>query len=93
MVAPLTHELQSEMSLPAERAGVVVRDVVGLASGLEQLSHGDLILEVNRRATPDVAAYRKVVEALHPGEPAWLFVYRPRPGSTFLAKVDVEPVR
>jgi serine protease Do len=93
VVAPLTPELQSEMSLPRERTGVVVRDVVGLGSGLEQLSHGDLILEVNRRATPDVDAYRKLVDNLRPGEPAWLFVYRPRPGGTFLAKVDVERVR
>ena len=28
--------------------------------------------------------------ALEPGELAWLFVYRPRPVSTFLAKVEVE---
>ena len=93
VVAPLTPELQSEMSLSPERAGVVVRDVVGLASGLEQLAHGDLILEVNRRATPDVATYRKLVDGLRPGEPAWLFVYRARPGGTFLAKVDVERAR
>jgi serine protease Do len=90
VVVPLSDELRSEMSLPASRAGVVVRDVVGLASGLEQLAHGDLILELNRRPTPDVEAYRKLVSGLRPGEPAWLFVYRARPGSTFLAKVDVE---
>jgi len=90
VVAPLTPELQSEMSIPPERAGVVVREVVGLASGLEQLAHGDLILEMNKRATPDLEAYRKLVEHLRPGEPAWLYVYRPRPGGYFLAKVEVE---
>jgi serine protease Do len=93
VVAPLTPELQTEMALPRERAGVVVRDVVGLGSGLEQLAHGDLILELNRRATPDVETYRKLVDKLRAGEPAWLFVYRPRPGGTFLAKVDVERAR
>ncbi|HET8647881.1 MAG TPA: trypsin-like peptidase domain-containing protein [Vicinamibacteria bacterium] len=90
VVAPLTPETQSEMSIPPERAGVVVRDVVGLASGLEQIANGDLILEVNRRPTPDVDAYRRVLAGLRPREPAWLFVFRGRPGTHFLAKVDVE---
>jgi serine protease Do len=90
VVAPLTPELQADLSLPADRQGVVVRDVVGLASGLEQLAHGDLILELNRRPTPDVDTYRLLLQRLRPGEPAWLFVYRPRPGGHFLAKVEVE---
>jgi serine protease Do len=90
VVAPLTPELQSEMAIPPEREGVVIRDVVGLASGLEQLAHGDLILELNRRPTPDVDAYRRLVERLRPDQPAWLYVYRARPGGYFLAKVEVE---
>jgi serine protease Do len=90
VVAPLTPEVQSEMAIPPERAGVLVRDVVGLASGLEQLADGDLVLEVNRRATPDVGAYQAALGRLRPGEPAWLFVYRARPGTHFLAKVEVE---
>jgi serine protease Do len=92
VVAPLTPEMQEDLSLPPDRQGVVVRDVVGLASGLEQLAHGDLILELNRRPTPDVDAYRLLLQRLRPGEPAWLFVYRPRPGGHFLAKVEVERV-
>jgi serine protease Do len=93
VVAPLTPDVSSEMSIPPERTGVVVRDVVGLASGLEQLSHGDLIMEVNRRTTADVESYRRIVDRLRPGEPAWLFVYRARPGTYFLAKVEVERAR
>jgi len=93
VVNPLTPELQTEMSIPTERKGVVVRDVVGLASGLEQLAHGDLILEVNRRPTPDLEAYRRVVDRLRGDEPAWLYVFRPRPGGYFLAKVEVEKAR
>jgi hypothetical protein len=52
-----------------------------------------VIMEVNRQPTPDVATYRKVVAALPPGELALLIVYRPRPISTFLAKVEVEDRR
>jgi hypothetical protein len=45
---------------------------------------------VNRHPTPDLGAYHRAVESLVPGEPAWLFVYRPRPRGTFLAKIAVE---
>jgi S1-C subfamily serine protease len=67
-----------------------VRDVVGLDPGTEAISHGDIVVEVNRRPTPDVAAYRRAVDSLTPGRAAWLFVYRPRPRGTFLAKIEVE---
>jgi serine protease Do len=90
VVTPLTPEVQADLALPPDRHGVVVRDVVGLAAGLEQLAHGDVILELNRRPTPDVDTYRRLLQPLRPGEPAWLFVYRPRPGGHFLAKVEVE---
>ena len=45
---------------------------------------------INRRATPDVAAYRRVLGSLEPGAPAWLYVFRPRPASSFLTRVYVE---
>ena len=77
----------------AERKGVVVRDVVGLSPGIEAISNGDVVVEVNRHATPDLAAYKKVVAALPDGEVAWLFVYRPRPGASYLAKLIVDRER
>jgi serine protease Do len=89
VVADLSRQAQADLRIPADRQGVVVRDVVGLDPGAEALAHGDVVVEVNRRPTPDVAAYRRAVEALAPGEPAWLYVYRPRPRGTFLVKVEV----
>ena len=73
-----------------DRKGVVVRDVVGLSPGIEALSNGDVVVEVNRHPTADLPAYRKLVAALPDGEVAWLFVYRPRPGASFLAKLVVD---
>ena len=35
------------------------------------------MVEVNRQPTPDVVAYRRVVGGSPPGEPAWLYVFRP----------------
>ena len=90
VVADLSRQAQADLRIPSDRQGVVVRDVVGLAPGADALAHGDIVVEVNRRPTPDVAAYRQAVESLPPGGPAWLFVFRPRPRGTFLAKIEVE---
>ena len=68
----------------------VVKEVVGLSPGIDILAHGDVIVEVDRHPTPHVADYRKALAPLKDGEVAWLFVYRPRPEGTFLAKVEVE---
>jgi S1-C subfamily serine protease len=89
VVSELPADARAELRLPDGRRGVAVTTVVGLA-GLEQLAHGDLVLEVNRQPTPDLPAYRKAVAGLAPGEVAWLFVQRPRPAGTFLARIEVE---
>jgi serine protease Do len=89
VVSELPAEARAEMRLPAGQRGVAVTTVVGLA-GMEQLAHGDLVLEVNRQPTPDLPAYRKAVAGLAPGDVAWLFVQRPRPSGTFLARIEVE---
>ena len=64
MVAELSREDEGQLHIPEDRAGVVVRDVVGLSPDVEALAHGDVVVEVNRQPTPDLAAYRKVVAAL-----------------------------
>jgi serine protease Do len=92
VVADPTPRLKSELAA-ADRKGVVVRDVVGLSPGIEAIGNGDVVVEVNRHPTPDLAAYRKLVAALPDGEVAWLFVYRPRPGASYLAKLVVDRAR
>jgi serine protease Do len=91
----LSRQTQRELDIPADRRGVVVKEVVGLSPGVDVLAHGDVIVEVNRQPTPRQAEYKKVLAGLQDGEVAWLFVFRPRPVATFLAKVVVEkrPVR
>jgi hypothetical protein len=49
-----------------------------------------VIVEINRQPAPDLAAYRRLLSALAPGQSAWLFVYRPKPESSFLTKIEVE---
>ena len=81
------------MRVPADRTGVVIRDVLGADPGADALEEGDIVVEVNRRPTPDLAAYRRVLESLRPGEPAWVYVYRPRPKGSFLTRLEVEEVK
>jgi serine protease Do len=87
-VADLNARLRRRTGLEEKQAGVFVRDVLGLQSGLDALSHGDVVLELNRKPTPDVASYRAAVKQLAPGEPAFLLVWRR--GATFLVKLIAE---
>jgi len=93
VVTDLTRRVRTSVGVPAGRAGVLVEDIVSLSPDADALTHGDVIMEINREPTPDLAAYRKVVASLRPGDLALLIVYRPRPVSTFLAKVEVEDRR
>jgi serine protease Do len=90
VVTELNRKMKAGLGVPAARDGVLVEDIVSLSPDADALTHGDVIMEINRQPTPDVAAYRKVVSTLRSGELALLIVYRPRPVSTFLAKVEVE---
>jgi S1-C subfamily serine protease len=90
ITSELSRHTQHELDIPADRRGVVVKEVVGLSPGVDVLAHGDVIVEVNRQATPHAADYKKLLADLKDGQVAWLFVYRPRPEATFLAKVEVE---
>jgi S1-C subfamily serine protease len=70
--------------------GVVIQAILGADPGTDALEEGDIVVEINRRATPDVATYRRVLGSLRAGESAWLFVYRPRPAGSVLTRVEVE---
>jgi len=83
---------KAKASLDKGKVGVVIKDVIGADPGTDELDPGDLVVEINRQPTPDVAAYRRVVNTLAPGASAWLYVYRPRssPAVSFLTKIEVE---
>jgi serine protease Do len=89
-VANLGARARTELKLPPDRMGVVIQAILGADPGTDALEEGDLVVEINRRATPDVATYRRVLGSLHAGESAWLFVYRPRPAESVLTRVEVE---
>ena len=95
-VADLGGRARQEQQVPADRSGVVIQAVIGADPGTDLLAEGDLVVEVNRQPTPDLAAYRRVLASLEPGRPAWVFVFRPQPpGSrgSFLTRIEVEDTR
>jgi serine protease Do len=92
-VANLGGKRRADLGVPADRIGVAIESILGADPGTDALEEGDLVVEVNRRPTPDVAAYRRVLGLLHPGESAWLYVYRPKPSGSFLTRVEVEKRR
>jgi Do/DeqQ family serine protease len=92
-VVELSAKLRGDMAIAEDRLGVVVREVASPATGGDALRHGDIIVEVNRRPTPDKAAYQRALGGLAPGQPAFVLAYRPRSASLFLAKLEVEQAR
>jgi serine protease Do len=89
-VTNLGPRARAELKVPPDRVGVVIQAILGADPGTDALEEGDIVVEINRRATPDVATYRRVLGSLRAGESAWLFVYRPRPAGSVLTRVEVE---
>ena len=90
IVGDLEEPTRVALAVPSDRVGVVIRSILGADRGTDVLEDGDLVVEVNRRSTPNVRAYRQVLGALPQGRSAWLYVYRPDPPGSFLTRVQVE---
>lgn len=90
-VSELSARKRAKLELPDDRTGLLIDDVLGWGSESDQLEPGDVLVEINRQPTPDLAAYRRVLAGLTPGAKAFLFVYRPQSEESFLVKLEVEP--
>jgi len=76
VVEPMGPELAERLKLPASR-GVVVTEVdPESAAAKAGLRPGDVVLEINREAVDDMAAFRKLVAEAKPGERMRLYVHR-----------------
>ena len=77
-VQALTPEVADSLGIPRDLKGVVVTAVEPGSSGDDAgLSRGDVILEVNRKSTPDVAAYRDAIQkAVKEGKSVLLLIRR-----------------
>jgi serine protease Do len=89
VVADLDAQSRAALAVPHDKVGVVIQSILGADPGTDLLEEGDLVVEINRRSTPDVRAYEQVVHSLPAGRSAWLYVYRPDPPGAFLTRLQV----
>jgi len=89
-VTALDPSTRASLAIPKDRQGVVIKDVSGFSPGMDALAAGDVVVEVNREPTPDLASYGRVVASLPRGGAAYLFVYRPRSHASLLTRLEVE---
>ncbi len=61
-----------------------------LSSGADEIERGDVVLEVNRKPTPDLGTYRSVVLGRPRDAVTWLYLYRPRTAQSYLAKLKTD---
>ena len=78
----ITQDIRTRMNLPQNVQGVVITEVViGSQAAQEGLRVNDIIMEVNRKATPSMKEYTQTVRNLKNGDSV-LFLIR-REGNTF----------
>ncbi len=78
--------------LPETVQGVVITEVdpTGPAR-LSGIRTNQILLEINRRRTSSVSAYRALVASLKPGEAVAVLVYNRQTGDRFLSTVMLDP--
>jgi serine protease Do len=74
--------------IPDDIEGVIVARVDATGAARQVLRRGLVILEVNRKPTPSVAAYQRIVEAAKPGDVLAIYYYDPAvPGRSLVTVV------
>ena len=72
--------------------GVVIREIESASAGADILERGDVVLEIDRQPTPDVAAYRRILASFTEESTAWLLVRRPSTDDVLLTRLESETV-
>jgi S1-C subfamily serine protease len=70
--------------------GVVVQRVDPTGAARQVLDRGFVILEVNRKPTPTVADYERIVAAARPGDALAIYYYDPTVAERALVTVIVD---
>jgi serine protease Do len=78
------------LEIPDSVQGVIVSRVDPTGAARQALRRGYVILEINRKATPTVAEYQRIVDAARPGEPLAIYFFDPTVGQRSLVTVVVD---
>jgi len=75
-VQNITPEIRKQLNLPERIRGVVVSDIGEESPAETKLMTGDVILEINRKATGSITDYEKIAAQITPEENVLLLVFR-----------------
>jgi len=90
-VRDLDAQAFNRYALPASTRGVLITRVEPLSAASEAgLQRGDVLLEMNRKAVPSVADYRRAAGAARVGDILTLFLYAPEAGQRQLKTLRVD---
>jgi len=78
------------LEIPDNVQGVIVSRVDPTGAARQVLRRGFVILEVNRRPTPTIADYQRIVEAARPGDVLAIYYYDPTVAQRSLVTVVVD---
>jgi len=89
-VREIDRTFMGRQTVPEHIRGVVIRTVDLAGPAYNVLRRGLVIMEINRRETPNVAAYDRVLAAAKPGDALAVYYYDPRVRQRSLVTVTVE---
>lgn len=90
-VRDLDAQAFNRYALPSSTRGVLITRVEPLSAASEAgLQRGDVLLEMNRKAVPSVAEYRRAASAARVGDILTLFLYAPEAGQRQLKTLRVD---
>jgi serine protease Do len=87
-VRELDRRFVGRVEIPEDIEGVLVTRVDATGAAYQLLRRNYVILEVNRKPTPNVAAYQRIVEAARPGDVLAFYFFDPTvPGRSLVTVV------
>jgi serine protease Do len=88
-IQDLTPDIYSQLNIPEKIRGVVVTYIDPDSPAEGVLMRGDVILEIERKATTNSEDYSKVVSAIEPGDDILILLYRM--GSSIFITISDKP--
>jgi S1-C subfamily serine protease len=89
-VRELDRRFVGRVQIPDDIEGVVVSRVEATGAAYQLLARNYVILEINRKPTPNVAAYQRIVDAAKPGDALAIYYFDPRAAGRSLVTVVVD---
>jgi len=89
-VREMDRRFVGRLEIPESVQGVIVQRVDPTGAARQVLESGFVILEVNRKPTPTVADYERIVAAAKPGDALAIYYYHPTVAERALVTVIVD---